>query len=39
VRQFPEVDRAGWFDLASAREKLMAGQRPLLELLLERIGA
>jgi predicted NUDIX family NTP pyrophosphohydrolase len=39
VRRFPEVDRAGWFDLASAREKLIAGQRPLLELLLERIGA
>ena len=39
LRQFPEVDRAGWFDLPTAREKLIAGQRPLLDLLLERIGA
>ena len=39
VRQFPEVDRAGWFDLATAREKLIAGQHPLLDLLLTRIGA
>jgi predicted NUDIX family NTP pyrophosphohydrolase len=39
LRLFPEVDRAAWFDLASAREKLIAGQRPLLELLLERVGA
>jgi len=27
---FPEVDRAGWFTLAQAREKLLEGQRPLL---------
>jgi len=39
LRQFPEVDRAGWFDLPTAREKLIAGQRPLLDLLLTRIGA
>jgi predicted NUDIX family NTP pyrophosphohydrolase len=39
LRQFPEVDRAAWFDLASAREKLIAGQHPLLDLLLERVGA
>ena len=29
-RQFPEVDRAAWFDLATAREKLTAYQRPFL---------
>ena len=29
-RQFPEVDRAAWFDLATAREKLIAYQRPFL---------
>jgi predicted NUDIX family NTP pyrophosphohydrolase len=29
-RQFPEVDRAAWFDLAAAREKLIAYQRPFL---------
>jgi predicted NUDIX family NTP pyrophosphohydrolase len=39
LRRFPEVDRAAWFDLATAREKLIAGQRPLLDLLLERVGA
>jgi predicted NUDIX family NTP pyrophosphohydrolase len=26
----PEVDRAGWFNLATARNKLVPGQRPLL---------
>ncbi|HLM49969.1 MAG TPA: NUDIX domain-containing protein [Solirubrobacteraceae bacterium] len=30
---FPEVDRAAWFDLATAREKLVPGQVPLLERL------
>jgi predicted NUDIX family NTP pyrophosphohydrolase len=29
-RQFPEVDRAAWFDHATAREKLIAYQRPFL---------
>jgi predicted NUDIX family NTP pyrophosphohydrolase len=38
LRRFPEVDRAEWFPLAAAREKLLGGQVPLLELLLERIG-
>ncbi len=33
---FPEVDRAEWFDLDSAREKIIAGQLPLLDR-LERI--
>ena len=26
VRQFPEVDRAAWFDLADARSKIHKGQ-------------
>jgi predicted NUDIX family NTP pyrophosphohydrolase len=30
-RAFPEVDRAGWFDLEHARSKLLAAQIPLLE--------
>jgi predicted NUDIX family NTP pyrophosphohydrolase len=38
LRRFPEVDRAEWFPLGAAREKLLGGQVPLLELLLERIG-
>ena len=30
VASFPEVDRAGWFTLAEAHEKIVEGQRPLL---------
>jgi predicted NUDIX family NTP pyrophosphohydrolase len=30
---FPEVDRAAWFDLASARARINAGQKPLLDRL------
>ena len=29
-QEFPEVDRAQWFDLAAAREKINKGQAPLL---------
>jgi predicted NUDIX family NTP pyrophosphohydrolase len=29
-REFPEVDRAAWFDLTTARDKLIAYQRPFL---------
>jgi predicted NUDIX family NTP pyrophosphohydrolase len=31
--EFPEVDRAGWFDLGTARWKLVAGQVELLDRL------
>ena len=31
VQEFPEIDRAGWFDLAEARRKIKAAQIPLLE--------
>ena len=30
---FPEVDRAGWFGLVEARDKIVEGQRPLLDRL------
>ena len=30
---FPEVDRAAWMDLATARQKILAAQRPLLDRL------
>jgi predicted NUDIX family NTP pyrophosphohydrolase len=30
---YPEVDRAAWFDLETARVKLNAGQVPLLDAL------
>ena len=33
-REFPEVDRAGWFDPATAREKLLATQAELVDRLL-----
>lgn len=32
--EFPEVDRAGWFSIEEARQKLLPGQRPLLDRLL-----
>ena len=33
VREFPEVDRGAWFDLPTARIKLLAGQRGFLDQL------
>ena len=30
-QEFPEVDRAGWFSCSAAREKLLNGQRPLVD--------
>ena len=35
-REFPEVDRAEWFTLAEARDKLLRGQRPLLDELIQK---
>ena len=32
---FPEVDRAQWFSLETAREKILRGQRELVDRLLE----
>lgn len=31
IQEFPEVDRAAWFDLATARSKINKGQRALLD--------
>jgi predicted NUDIX family NTP pyrophosphohydrolase len=31
MREFPEVDRADWFDLHTAQEKLVKGQRVFLD--------
>jgi len=33
MREFPEIDRAGWFALPVARVKILEGQRPLLDRL------
>ncbi len=38
VQEFPEVDRAGWFDLEAARKKILPAQAPFLDRLLERLG-
>jgi predicted NUDIX family NTP pyrophosphohydrolase len=36
VRSFPEVDRAAWFGLEEARERILSGQVPFLDALAER---
>ena len=38
LQSFPEVDRAPWFTLEEAREKILPGQRPFIDRLLERLG-
>jgi predicted NUDIX family NTP pyrophosphohydrolase len=38
LRSFPEVDRAEWFPLDVARDKLVPGQVPLLDLLADLVG-
>jgi predicted NUDIX family NTP pyrophosphohydrolase len=35
MQQFPEVDRAGWFDLDAARRKMLPSQRPFIDRLDE----
>lgn len=37
MREFPEVDRAAWFSLETARRKLIAGQSPFLDQLSARL--
>jgi predicted NUDIX family NTP pyrophosphohydrolase len=36
--EFPEVDRADWFDLEGARRKLLPAQSEFLDRLLEHLG-
>jgi predicted NUDIX family NTP pyrophosphohydrolase len=38
TQEFPEVDRAQWFTLAQARERINPGQVPLLERLEQAVG-
>lgn len=33
VREFPELDRVAWFDLGRARDKIVKGQRAVLDRL------
>ncbi len=37
-QEFPEIDRAAWFDVPTARRKLLAGQVPFLDALEQRLG-
>lgn len=36
MKEFPEVDRAGWFNLAEAERKILNGQRAMLSDFAER---
>lgn len=36
--EFPEVDRAGWFGVEEAREKILKGQLPFIDQLCELLG-
>jgi predicted NUDIX family NTP pyrophosphohydrolase len=38
TEEFPEIDRAAWFGVEEAREKLVSAQAEFLERLLERLG-
>lgn len=38
TQQFPEVDKAGWFTLPSAKKKLTTGQVPLIDELAKMLG-
>jgi predicted NUDIX family NTP pyrophosphohydrolase len=38
LARFPEVDRAEWFEVGPAREKLVSGQVPFVDRLLECAG-
>jgi predicted NUDIX family NTP pyrophosphohydrolase len=38
LRQFPEIDRIGWFSLAAARDKLLPAQLPFLDRLADALA-
>jgi predicted NUDIX family NTP pyrophosphohydrolase len=35
IREYPEIDRVAWFPVAQAQSKLLKGQRPLLDRLMD----
>jgi predicted NUDIX family NTP pyrophosphohydrolase len=39
IQRFPEVDRAGWFDVEKAREKLNPAQQAFVERLVQLLSA
>ena len=38
MQQYPEVDRAAWFNISEAREKILSGQVGFIEQLIEDLG-
>lgn len=38
MQEFPEVDRAAWVSVPVAREKLVKGQVPVMDALVEHLG-
>ena len=38
IAEFPEVDRAAWFPIETAKEKILKGQMPFLDELLRRVS-
>lgn len=38
IGTFPEIDRARWFDLGEARRRILPGQAPFLDRLVELLG-
>jgi predicted NUDIX family NTP pyrophosphohydrolase len=38
-KEFPEVDRAAWFSPAEAHRRILAGQAPFLDRLLEQLAS
>lgn len=38
TREFPEVDRAAWFPLPEARQRILPSQAPLLDQLKDLVG-
>lgn len=38
-KEFPEVDRAAWFGVTHARQKILNSQQPLLDDLIEKLAA
>ena len=38
MAEFPEVDRAAWYSIDEATEKISKGQRPIIAALAERVG-
>ena len=38
MREFPEVDRAEWFSISAAREKILQGQAGFLDQLVRELG-